>query len=155
MALASRLSFFLWGAPPDQELVELASQGRLSNPDVLQAQTRRMLADPRSETLATRFAAQWLRLQDINQVQPDAFWFPNFDQQLADAMRRETELFFDNLVREDRSMLDLFTADYTFVDERLGPALRHPERCRRRVPARDVRRPTSAGGSWATAAFSC
>ena len=120
IALASRLSFFLWGAPPDQELVDVAIQGRLSNPDVLQAQTRRLLADPRSETLATRFAAHWLRLQDINLVQPDAFWFPNFDRQLADAMRRETELFFDNLVREDRSLLDLFTADYTFVDERLA-----------------------------------
>jgi hypothetical protein len=120
LALTSRMSFFLWGAPPDQELVQLASQGRLSNPDVLQAQTRRLVADPRSETLATRFAAHWMRLQDINLVQPDAFWFPNFDRQLADAMRRETELFFYNLVREDRSLLDLFTADYTFVDERLA-----------------------------------
>jgi hypothetical protein len=98
----------------------VAIQGRLSNPDVLQAQTRRLLADARSETLATRFAAHWLRLQDINLVQPDAFWFPNFDRQLGDAMRRETELFFDNLVREDRSLLDLFNADYTFVDERLA-----------------------------------
>jgi hypothetical protein len=79
-----------------------------------------MLRDPRAETLSTRFAAQWLRLQDIYLVQPDAFWFPNFDQQLADAMRRETELFFDNLVREDRSIMDLFEADYTFVNERLA-----------------------------------
>ena len=79
-----------------------------------------MLADPRAESLATRFAALWLRLQDMDQVQPDAFWFPNFDRQLADAMRRETELLFDSLVREDRSFFDLFTADYTFVNERLA-----------------------------------
>jgi hypothetical protein len=120
VALASRLSFFLWGAPPDQGLIELASRGRLSDPVVLREQTERMLRDPRSETLSTRFAAQWLRLQDIYLVQPDAFWFPNFDHQLADAMRRETELFFDNLVREDRSVMDLFEADYTFVNERLA-----------------------------------
>jgi hypothetical protein len=120
LALASRLSFFLWGAPPDEELLRVASQGRLSNPGVLQAQTRRLVADPRSETLATRFAAHWLRLQDINLVQPDAFWFPNFDRQLADAMRRETELFFYNLVREDRSILDLFNAEYTFLNARLA-----------------------------------
>jgi hypothetical protein len=120
VALASRLSFFLWGAPPDQGLVELASRGKLSDPVVLREQTGRMLRDLRSETLSTRFAAQWLRLQDIYLVQPDAFWFPNFDHQLADAMRRETELFFDNLVREDRSIMDLFVADYTFVNERLA-----------------------------------
>jgi hypothetical protein len=120
VALASRLSFFLWGAPPDQGLVELASRGRLSDAAALGEQTRRLLRDPRSETLSTRFAAQWLRLQDIYLVQPDAFWFPNFDHQLADAMRRETELFFDNLVREDRSIMDLFVADYTFVNERLA-----------------------------------
>jgi hypothetical protein len=120
VALASRLSFFLWGAPPDPGLVELASRGRLSDPIVLREQTERMLRDPRSETLATRFAAQWLRLQDIYLVQPDAFWFPHFDHLLADAMRRETELFFDNLVRGDRSIMDLFGADYTFVNERLA-----------------------------------
>ena len=110
----------MWGAPPDQGLVELASRGRLSDPVVLREQTDRLLRDARSESLATRFAAQWLRLQDINLVQPDAFWFPNFDAQLGEAMRRETELFFDNLVREDRSIMDLFDADYTFVNERLA-----------------------------------
>jgi len=120
MALASRLSFFLWGGAPDDTLVELASAGRLSVPAVLEAQTRRLLADPRAETLATRFAALWLRLQDMSLVQPDAFWFPNFDRQLADAMRRETELLFYALVREDRSVLELLTADYTFVNERLA-----------------------------------
>ena len=119
-ALASRLSFFLWGAPPDRELVSLAAAGTLSNSDVLEAQVRRMLGDPRSESLATRFAALWLRLQDMDQVQPDAFWFPNFDRQLADAMRRETELLFHSLVQEDRSFFELFTAGYTFVNERLA-----------------------------------
>ena len=119
-ALASRLSFFLWGAPPDEELVGLASESRLSDPEVLEAQARRLLADPRAEALGTRFAALWLRLNDMDLVQPDAFWFPNFDRQLADAMRRETELLFSNLVREDRSLLELFTADYTFVNERLA-----------------------------------
>ena len=118
-ALASRLSFFLWGTPPDQELEAVARQHKLSGA-VLDAQVRRMLADPRSEALATRFAAQWLRLQDLNKVHPDAFWFPDYDQQLADAMRRETELFFYNLVREDRSVLELFSADYTFVNDRLA-----------------------------------
>jgi hypothetical protein len=119
-SLASRLAFFLWGAPPDAELIALASTGQLSDLSVLEAQARRMLADPRSETLGTRFAALWLRLQDMDQVQPDAFWFPNFDRQLADAMRRETELLFNHLVREDRSLLELFGADYTFVNERLA-----------------------------------
>jgi Protein of unknown function (DUF1592)/Protein of unknown function (DUF1588)/Protein of unknown function (DUF1585)/Protein of unknown function (DUF1595)/Protein of unknown function (DUF1587) len=117
-ALASRLSFFLWGAPPDEELAALAEEGKLSG--ALEPQVRRMLADPRAEALATRFAAQWLRLQDLDKVHPDAFWFPDFDQQLADAMRRETELFFHSLVREDRSVLDLFRADYTFVNDRLA-----------------------------------
>ena len=120
VALASRLAFFVWGGPPDEALRALAAAGTLSEAEVLEAQTRRMLADPRAESLATRFAALWLRLQDMDQVQPDAFWFPNFDRQLADAMRRETELLFHSLVREDRSFFDLFTADYTFVNERLA-----------------------------------
>jgi hypothetical protein len=118
--LASRLSFFLWGAPPDQELLAVASEGRLSDPRVLEAQARRLLADPRSDALGPRFAAQWLRLEEMTKVQPDRYWFPTYDQQLADAMLRETELFFTNLIREDRSFLELITADYTFVDERLA-----------------------------------
>jgi hypothetical protein len=118
--LASRLSFFLWGTPPDAELAELAERGRLSDAKVLEAQTRRMLADPRSQALATRFAAQWLRLQDLDLVHPDSYWFPDFDQQLADAMRRETELFFYDLVQGDRSLLELFDADHTFLNERLA-----------------------------------
>ena len=119
-ALASRLSFFVWGTPPDDELAALAVEGRLSQPDVLEQQVRRMLADPRSEALGPRFAGQWLRLQDLDKVHPDRLQFPDFYQQLADGMKRETELLFVNLVREDRSMLDLFTADYTFVNERLA-----------------------------------
>lgn len=118
--LASRLSFFLWGTLPDERLMSLGRQGRLAVPAVLRAEVRRMLSDPRAEALATRFAAQWLRLQDLDKVHPDAFLFPDFDQQLADAMRRETELFFDDARRTDRSVLDLFTADYTFVNERLA-----------------------------------
>jgi hypothetical protein len=118
--LASRLSFFLWGALPDQELLNLATKNQLSAPGVLEKQTRRMLADPRAEALGVRFAAQWLRLQDIDKVHPDPNNYPNFDDNLANDMRRETELFFNSLVREDRSMLDLFRADYTFVNERLA-----------------------------------
>ena len=118
--LASRLSFFLWAAGPDSELIEIADSGQLSNPDVLEQQVRRMLVDPRSDALASRFAGQWLRLSDLEKIHPDVRVYPDFDDQLKAAMLRETELFFDSLVREDRSVLDLFTADYTFVNERLA-----------------------------------
>jgi hypothetical protein len=118
--LASRLSFFLWGTLPDQELLTVATQGQLSNPAVLERQARRMLADPRAEALATRFAAQWLRLQDIDKVKPDPNFYPNFDDNLAGMMRKETELFFANLVREDRSLLELYNANYSFMNERLA-----------------------------------
>jgi hypothetical protein len=118
--LASRLSFFLWGALPDQELQTLANDGKLSAAGVLEKQARRMLADARADALGTRFAAQWLRLQDIDKVHPEPNNYPNFDDNLAADMRRETELFFNSLVREDRSLLDLFRADYTFVNERLA-----------------------------------
>jgi hypothetical protein len=118
--LASRLSFFLWGAPPDETLLALARRGTLTDTTVLKAQTRRMLADPRAEALATRFASQWLRLQDIDKVHPDALQYPDFREQLAGAMRRETELFFHHLVRENRSILELLTADYTFLNEDLA-----------------------------------
>lgn len=119
-ALASRLSFFLWARPPDHELRLLADQGRLSDSVVLKGQVKRMLADPRAEALGSRFAAQWLRLQDLDKVHPDSYWFPDYDQQLADAMRSETEFFFADLVREDRSVFDLFTAEYSFLNERLA-----------------------------------
>jgi hypothetical protein len=118
--LASRLSFFLWGTIPDRELIDLAGKGALSEPAVFDRQVRRMLADPRSEALATRFASQWLRLQDLHKVEPDALSFPYFDELLAGAMERETELVFDHLVRADRPVLELLTADYTFVNERLA-----------------------------------
>jgi hypothetical protein len=118
--LAARLSFFLWALPPDEELLALATRGELSRDDVLEAQVRRMLADPRSEALGTRFAAQWLRLDDLDKVHPDRLMYPDFHQQLADAMRRETELFFTDLVRNDRGVFDLYEADYTFVNERLA-----------------------------------
>ena len=118
--LATRLSFFLWGRPPDEELLQLAADDRLSVPEVLEAQVHRMLADPRSEALGTRFAAQWLRLDDLDKVHPDRLLFPDFHQQLADAMRRETELFFAYLVQKDGSVFDLYKADYSYLNERLA-----------------------------------
>lgn len=118
--LASRLSFFLWGAPPDSQLVALGRSGRLTDTTVLLQQTKRLLADPRSEALATRFAAQWLRLQDVEKVHPDANQYPDFREQIAEDMVRETELFFYSLVRENRSLLDLYTANYTYVNEDLA-----------------------------------
>jgi len=119
--LASRLSFFLWGSPPDQELIDLAERGELSSPGELERQARRMLANPRAhEALAERFGGQWLRLQDLDDLQPDALSFPYFDDTLAESMRRETELLFSHIIREDRSVLELMTADYTFVNERLA-----------------------------------
>ncbi|HEV3058885.1 MAG TPA: DUF1592 domain-containing protein [Vicinamibacterales bacterium] len=118
--LASRLSFFLWGTLPDQELLKAAAEGRLANPAVFEKQVTRMIADPRSHALSTRFAAQWLRLQDVEKVRPDGLLFTNWDASLTDAFVRETELFFDSIVHENRSVLDLITADYTFVNERLA-----------------------------------
>jgi hypothetical protein len=120
LELATRLSFFLWSTIPDERLLTLARQKRLSTPAVFNAEVKRMMADPRAEALATRFAAQWLRLQDLEKVHPDAFLFPDFDLQLANAMQRETELFFEDVVRKDKSVLSLFTADSTFVNERLA-----------------------------------
>ena len=118
--LASRLSFFLWGSGPDDELLAAAGRGALGTPAGVEQQARRMLADPRASALATRFASQWLRLQDLDKIHPDARLYPQFDATLAEAMRRETELFFDSIVREDRDVLDLLSADYTFVNERLA-----------------------------------
>ncbi|MCZ8012074.1 DUF1592 domain-containing protein [Gemmatimonas sp.] len=140
--LASRLSFFLWGAPPDSQLVALGRSGRLADTTVLVAQARRLLADPRSEALATRFASQWLRLQDIELVHPDANQFPDFREQLAREMRRETELFFHHLVRENRSLLDLFTANYTYLNESLARHYDIPG-----VVGNDFRRVTYPAGS--------
>jgi hypothetical protein len=118
--LATRLASFLWGTPPDEELLDVARRGRLSNDGELERQVRRMLADPKAEALGPRFAAQWLRLQDLYKVRPDPNFFPNYDENIADAMRKETELFFSHLVREDRPFLEFLIADYTFVNERLA-----------------------------------
>ena len=118
--LASRLSYFLWGAPPDDELLEAARETGLEDDDALEEQVRRMLSDPRAEALGRRFAAQWLRLQDLDKVFPNSDTWPDFEGTLRSAMRRETELFFNHLVSEDRSALELLTADYTFVNEALA-----------------------------------
>ena len=120
LALASRLSFFLWSAPPDDELIQLAQQHELSDPVVLAGQVMRMLADQRSTALSTRFAAQWFRLDDLDEVFPDVRQYPDFDEQLRASLRKETELFFTNLVREDADVMDIFNADYTLVNERLA-----------------------------------
>jgi len=120
LELASRLSFFLWSSIPDDELLAAAMAGRLSRPGELEKQARRMLADRRSFNLATNFAGQWLRLRNLEAVSPNARLFPDFDDNLRQAFRQETELFFDNVLREDRSVLDLIRADYTFLNERLA-----------------------------------
>ena len=127
LELASRLSYFLWSTVPDDELLEVAEEGRLHEPVVLERQVRRMIKDPRAETLSTRFAAQWLHLADLTGVVPDPLLYPQFDTTMGESMRRETELLFDSVVREDRNVLDLLTADYTFVDERLAKHYGIPE----------------------------
>jgi hypothetical protein len=118
--LASRLSFFLWSTIPDDELLKVAEQGRLKDPAVLEQQVRRMLKDPRAEALAVNFAGQWLNLRGLQSVGPLPMLYPDFDDPLRQAMRREVELLFDSIVREDSSVVDLLTADYTFVNERLA-----------------------------------
>jgi len=118
--LANRLSFFLWGSPPDDELLSLASQGELREGGELERQARRMLADPRAEALGSRFVAQWLRLPDLYLNHPNPNYFPNFDQNLADLMATETQMFFNYLVSEDRSFFELYNADYSFMNERLA-----------------------------------
>jgi hypothetical protein len=118
--LASRLSFFLWSGPPDDELLTVASQGKLKDEATLEKQVRRMLADPRANALASNFASEWLHLQNLKDVQPDAFLFRSFNRNLIESMRRETELFFTSIVREDHKVTDLLTANYTFVDELLA-----------------------------------
>ncbi len=120
LEIASRLSFFLWSSIPDDELLDLAEQGKLRDPSVLSHQTRRMLADHRSEALVANFASQWLYLRNIEKVVPDPKEFPEFDENLREAFRRETELFFGSMLRENRSVLDLLSADYTFVNTRLA-----------------------------------
>jgi Protein of unknown function (DUF1592)/Protein of unknown function (DUF1588)/Protein of unknown function (DUF1587)/Protein of unknown function (DUF1585)/Protein of unknown function (DUF1595) len=118
--LASRLSFFLWSSIPDDELLAVAERGELGEPSGLERQVRRMLADPRSGALVKNFAGQWLFLRNIARIQPDPAAFPNFDENLRQALERETELLVDSTLREDHSIVDLLTADYTFVNQRLA-----------------------------------
>ena len=120
LELASRLSFFLWSSIPDEELITVASQGRLNQPKVLEQQVRRMIADPRSDALVSNFAQQLLYLRNLPATSPDGVFYPNWDDELRGSLKREAELFFDSIIREDRNVVDLLTADYTFVNERLA-----------------------------------
>ena len=120
MELASRLSFFLWSSIPDDELLTLAEQGRLRDPGVLGAQVRRMLADERAQVVVRNFFDQWLYLRNVDTHTPNKNLFPEFDENLRQAFRQETELFLQSQIQEDRSVLELLTADYTFVNERLA-----------------------------------
>jgi mono/diheme cytochrome c family protein len=118
--LASRLSFFLLGHPPDDELLRLAEKSALADPKTLDAQVRRLLADPRASSLVSNFAFQWLKMRGLDEVEPDAVVFPNFDDGLREGFRKELAMFVESVIREDRSVLDLLSADYTFVNERLA-----------------------------------
>jgi hypothetical protein len=120
LELASRLSFFLWSSIPDDELLDVAAHGKLHDHAVLEHQVRRMLADPRADALVTNFADQWLYLRNVRGVNPDLETFPNFDDNLRQSFKRETELFFGSIIHEDRSVIDLLNADYTFINERLA-----------------------------------
>ncbi len=120
LELASRLSFFLWSSLPDEELLTLAEQGKLRQPKVLEGQVRRLLADQRSEALTKNFVGQWLQLRNLDAKRPSDALFPNFDDSLRQSLRQETEMFFDSIVRENRSVLDLLSANYTFLNERLA-----------------------------------
>jgi mono/diheme cytochrome c family protein len=127
LELASRLSFFLWSSIPDDELLNAAVRGNLRQPATLEREVRRMLMDPKSQAFVENFAGQWLRLRNLRNVLPNSDLFPDFDDNLRQSFQRETELFFDSIVREDRSVLDLLTADYTFVNERLARHYRIPD----------------------------
>ncbi len=118
--MATRLSFFLWSSIPDDELLDAAARGDLEKPAVLEKQVKRMLADPRAENLVTNFASQWLHLRNLDSITPDMRLFPDFDDNLRQAFRRETEMLVESVIREDRSVLDLLRANYTFVNERLA-----------------------------------
>jgi mono/diheme cytochrome c family protein len=120
LELASRLSFFLWSSIPDDELLGLAEQGKLKDPKIFEAQVRRMLADDKAKSLVSNFAFEWLRVREIQQFDPDAIVYPNYDANLKNAFRREMDLFLNAVIREDRSVVDLLNADYTFVNERLA-----------------------------------
>jgi hypothetical protein len=141
--LASRLSFFLWSSIPDDELLQIAASGRLKTPAEFERQVRRMLADSKADALVKNFAGQWLYLRNLPSQVPNSMTFPDFDDNLRQAFQRETELFFESVVREDRSVIDLMTADYTFVNERLAKhyGIRHVYGSHfRRVPVADAAR---------------
>jgi hypothetical protein len=146
VALASRLSFFLWSSVPDDQLIDLAAQGKLKDPVVLEQQVKRMLADPKSDAMITNFTGQWLNVRSLAASEPVVDIFPDFDDNLRDAFQKEVELFFGSIVHEDHSILDLLTADYTFVNERLAkhygiPNLYGPQFRRVTLPAElDMRR---------------
>ncbi|MEO2016156.1 MAG: DUF1592 domain-containing protein [Fuerstiella sp.] len=130
--VASRLSYFLWSSMPDKALFDLARSGKLTRPEVIVAQAKRMLADPKSKALVDNFAGQWLQLRDVSRLMPDPELFPDFDGELRTAMRRETELFFESMMKENRSVLEFLNADFTFVNERLArhygiPGVKGPE----------------------------
>jgi len=151
LELASRLSFFLWSSIPDDQLLDLATRKKLSDPATLEQQVHRMLADERSSALTSNFAGQWLQLRNVRSVQPNSDEFPDFDDNLRQAFRRETELLFDSLIREDRSVLDLLRANYTFVNERLARHYGIPDvygsRFRRVAVTEDARKGLLGQGS--------
>jgi len=120
LELASRLSFFLWSSIPDQELIEFAERGRLHEPEVLQGQVERMIADPRADQFIANFTGQWLNVRGMAASEPVVDLYPNFDSTLREAFRKEIEMFFASIIQEDRSIMDMLTADYTFVNERLA-----------------------------------
>ncbi len=146
LAMASRLSFFLWSTVPDEELLDVATQGKLKDPAVLEKQVRRMLADPKSKSLVANFTGQWLGVRSLKTSEPVVNLFPDFDDNLRAAYQREIELFFGSIVYEDRSVMDLLTANYTFVNERLAkqygiPNIYGPQFRRVELPADlDMRR---------------
>jgi Protein of unknown function (DUF1592)/Protein of unknown function (DUF1588)/Protein of unknown function (DUF1585)/Protein of unknown function (DUF1595) len=152
LELASRLSFFLWSSIPDDELLKVAEQGTLHEPAVLEAQVRRMLADAKSESLVKNFAGQWLYLRNLQGADPNVAEFPNFDDNLREGFRRETDLFFGSIIHEDRSVLDLLNANYTFVNERLARHYGIPDvygsRFRRITVTNDARRGLLGQGSF-------
>jgi hypothetical protein len=153
LELASRLSFFVWSSIPDDELLDVAEQGKLKDPAVLQQQVRRMLKDSRSQALITNFAGQWLYLRELKNRNPDLIMYPDFDDNLRQAFQRETEMLFESIVREDRSVFDVLTADYTFVNERLAKHYGIPSVYGsdfRRVTVENTRRGLLGQGSFLT-----
>ena len=154
LELASRLSFFIWSSIPDDELLDVAAAGKLHDPAVLRKQVARMFADARSESLVTNFAEQWLYLRDIEAKQPDEVLFPDFDETLRQAFRRETDLFLDSVLRSGKSITELLTADYTFSERAAREPLRHSE-CRRQLlpQAFSFRRVVHGADCWDKAAF--